>query len=157
MKTQKHQWMIHRENTGYIAWTNSDSKKDCIHNFLTERKSRNWSEFKNSGYSCRKVLFQGEWIMKTIKISVRNIKVDSKHFSFDFTVWVNGKKFEKSNYNSSHLWNTLSEQIKFEKILKKYQAYNIVLENMDSLRNAKWKKTGQYLKEYSTTIVKKDT
>jgi len=75
--------------------------------------------------------------MKTIKISVRNIKVDSKHFSFDFTVWVNGKKFEKSNYNSSHLWNTLSEQIKFEKILKKYQAYNIVLENMDSLRNAK--------------------
>lgn len=73
--------------------------------------------------------------MKTIKISIKKIEVDSQSFSFNFCVLINGKVLIKDSYNSTHCWNSRYKQKKFKKILKDHYAYDIVLENLGSIKS----------------------
>ena len=40
----------------------------------------------------------------TIEVELGEIEVDEHYYSFDYVLWVNGKKKAESRYESDHAW-----------------------------------------------------
>lgn len=65
--------------------------------------------------------------MKTIiEVTIENIDIDDKYYSFDYTIVVNGKQMSKSEYESDHVWSDDKEG--FKKTLEEGEAVKLALE-----------------------------
>ena len=70
--------------------------------------------------------------MVQISIDINNVKVDEFYYTFNYTVYANGKKyFDNEEYQSDHVWgSTKKDRSDFKKHLLKYEAVNLVLEQL---------------------------
>lgn len=63
---------------------------------------------------------------ETIKVEIRHLRVGKKDFSFEYTVFRNGKHFDSAVYHSSHSRSPSY----LRKHLKEGYAVNLVLERI---------------------------
>lgn len=68
-------------------------------------------------------------IVFEFKVVIENLKVDTKYYSFDYEVWVNGILKKEELYSNDHSWG--NDYKKFRRILRNSYAAQIVCERIE--------------------------